>query len=99
MPPVLVKALLRYWWTPELALAFARTGLVEAEATGCPLRIREYRTAVRWLEWINGSATIAAEPPTDEEIAEVMKYRQPPLLKPNSHRIMRLKLMRESERG
>ena len=52
--PLLVKALLRVWWRADFALAFARVGLREAEASDCPLRIREWRRAVVWLQWIAG---------------------------------------------
>ncbi len=53
MPP-LVRGLLKTWWRPDFALAYARVGLAEALATGCPLRVREWRKAVLWLEWIAG---------------------------------------------
>lgn len=99
MPPVLVKALLRLWIQPELALAHAKARLDEAQATGCPLRIREYRTAVRWLEWLSGYAPVVTEPITDDDIKEVMTYRQPPFRWPNSHRSMSRKLLYENEIG
>ena len=42
----LAAALLRVWWTREIALAFAQVCLREAEASDCPLRIAEWRRAV-----------------------------------------------------
>jgi hypothetical protein len=99
MPPALVKALLRQWISPNIALAYAKAKLDESMATGCPFAIREYRTAVRWLEWIVGDAPIVTEPITDDDIKEVMTYRRPPFKRPNSHRSMSRKLRFETERG
>jgi hypothetical protein len=75
MPP-LAKALLRLWRTPEFALASARVGLLEAQASDCPVRIREYRRAVLYLEWIRGSPLRDYQVATLEEL--IWKIRLPP---------------------
>ncbi|MCH8977932.1 MAG: hypothetical protein IH945_01655 [Armatimonadetes bacterium] len=56
--PRLAKALLSFWWYPEVALGYARIGLREAEAARKPLEIREWRSAIRWLRWIAGRADV-----------------------------------------
>jgi hypothetical protein len=52
--PTLAEALLRVWWSPEFALASARVGLLEAEASDCPYRTAEYRRTVDYLQWVAG---------------------------------------------
>lgn len=42
--------LLREWQYYDAAQLFARAGIAEATATGCPLRIREWNAALKWLE-------------------------------------------------
>jgi hypothetical protein len=76
MPPVLVKALLRYWFRPDFALAFARVALAEAEATACPLRVREWRRAVVWLEWIAGRPEEDHKLPSEAEIEAVREEQE-----------------------
>lgn len=76
MPPVLVKALLRYWFRPDFALAAARVKLVEAEATECPHLIREWRRAVMWLEWIAGRPTDPVREPSSKEIQLVIEEEE-----------------------
>jgi hypothetical protein len=52
--PLLASALLRTWDAPEVALASARVGLLEARASECPYRTDEYERSVRYLEWVAG---------------------------------------------
>lgn len=48
----LALALLRVWLDPSVAFANARVNLREATATGCPLRKREWRQAMKVLKHI-----------------------------------------------
>ncbi len=75
----LAKALLRSWWTPELALAHARVGLAEAIASDCPHRTREWAAAVECLERAVGFVWFDWTPPTLEEILETMESFRPQL--------------------
>lgn len=75
--PRLARALLRFWWYPEVALGYARIGLSEAEATRRPREIREWRCAMRWLQWIVGAADTGdwREPSLDEFVLETFEER------------------------
>jgi hypothetical protein len=75
----LAKALLRYWWDPHVALAHARVGLAESQASECSHRIREWSKAVRWLEWLAGPTEFDWRPPTLQEIHETMECYRPPI--------------------
>ncbi len=74
--PALAKALLRAWWEPEFALAHARVGYAEAIATGCPLRVREWRCAVVWLEWLVGPAAQEFSVPSLSEVLESIEFEE-----------------------
>ena len=78
---LLARALLRNWRIPHVALAHARVGLVEARASECPYRTREWAHAVAWLEWLVGRTQFDWKPPTLEEIHETMECYRPPIRK------------------
>ena len=75
--PQLAKALLSFWWYPEVALGYARIGLSEGEAARKPLEIREWRRAIRWLRWIVGRADMGdwREPTLREFVRETVEER------------------------
>ena len=90
---LLAKALIRNWWDPHVALAHARVGLAEAQASMCRHGIHEWSQAVAWLQWIAGPAYYDWTPPTLEEIHETMKTHRPQL--PRSARRRLLDRMRK----
>ena len=66
--PTLAEALLRVWRSPEFALASARVGLLEAQATDCPYRTAEYRRTVSYLQWVAGPILRDWKTPTLREL-------------------------------
>lgn len=75
----LAEALVRVWWTAEVALAHAQVGLAEAIASQCPHRTREWSAAVRDLRREAGPQRFPWVPPTLEEILETMQCHRPKL--------------------
>jgi hypothetical protein len=74
---LLARALVRNWHSATTALAHARVGLVEAQASQCPYATREWTSAVLWLEWLVGRCDFDWRPATLEEIHETMQCHRP----------------------